>query len=255
MCRLLGVVSRRHDILTDHLGEDLPPFVELSSIHCDGWGLAAWDTDDNLVVHRQPGAAHLEPRMTAITEGLAADSALFHLRRASEGMEVSERNTHPFAAGSAAFAHNGYFGPAHEIDKTLAELGAPPAVGDTDSERYFGLVNALMSHDGPVDAILRAAQIITSTASELVALNALMLTHEGLYAYSQYAPQEQGESAESGGASYELRYRIAGDSVIVASTGWEVEDAQWETLPQGSVLEVRRHDLALSVHRPLDHAV
>lgn len=251
MCRLLGVVSRRPAVLTELLGRDLAAFAELSSIHCDGWGVAGWDADDDLVVHKRADAAHVEPRMTALTDTLVADAAVLHLRKASVGMEVSERNTHPFVAGSVAFAHNGYFGPPDVVDGALAELRGPQPQGDTDSERYFALVTGLMLQEGPVDAILHAADVITSAAQEVVSLNALMLTHQGLYAYSRSAPDAGASSEESGGSSYDLRFRLTVDSVIVASTGWEVPGPTWETLPQGSVLEVRRQDLALTVHHAI----
>lgn len=253
MCRLLGLVSRHHGVLADQLGDDLHRFAEMSEFHYDGWGLAAWDAADDLVLHKEPGAAHLEPRMTAAAEAVSSDAAIFHLRRASEGMDVVRENTHPFTMGSVAFAHNGYFAPAETIDKTLAELGAPQPAGGTDSERYFRLVTALISEGGStVDALRRAAEIIRGSAEEVLALNALLLTHEGLFAYSEYDPTESESRRESAGGSFELRFRLGVNSVIVASTGWEVEDATWEVLPQGAVLEVRRHDLVVSVHPSLE---
>jgi predicted glutamine amidotransferase len=249
MCRLLGVVSRRDARLTELLGQDLGPFVELSSIHCDGWGIAAWDTDDSLVVTRQPGAANLEPRLTAVTDTLITDAALLHLRKASAGMRMATSNTHPFAAGSVAFAHNGYFSPADTVGQALADLRAPTLEGDTDSERYFAMVTALMRREGPVDALLRAAEIITEGAGEVVALNAMMLTRDALFAYCQYAAGATSAGLESGGSSYDLRFRAEQDRVVVASTGWAETDQTWQVLGQHSVLEVRRHDLAVSVHR------
>jgi predicted glutamine amidotransferase len=250
MCRLLGVVSRHKAVLTELLAQDLGSFVELSSIHCDGWGVAAWDGDDSLVVDKQPGAARLEPRMTAVTDTLTSDAALLHLRKASVGMRVTANNTHPFVVGNVAFAHNGYFGPADEVDQALSDLRAPTPEGETDSERYFALVTALMSQEGPVDAILRAAETITAAAAEVVSLNAMMLTHDALYAYCQYAPGAASANLESGGSSYDLRFRTESDRVVVASTGWGETEQTWEILPQHSVLEMRRHDLAVTVHRP-----
>ncbi len=249
MCRLLGVVSRRTAVLTDLLAQDLGSFVDLSSIHCDGWGVAAWDGDDRLVVAKQPGAARLEPRMTAVTDTLPSDAALLHLRKASVGMRVTASNTHPFVVGDVAFAHNGYFGPAKEVDQVLVDLRAPTPEGETDSERYFALVTALMSTEGPVDAIIKAAETITSVAAEVVSLNAMMLTHDALYAYSQYASGAASANLESGGSSYDLRFRTESDRVVVASTGWGETEETWKVLPQHSVLEVRRSDLVVTVHR------
>jgi predicted glutamine amidotransferase len=247
MCRLLAVVSGQPRVLTELLDKELAAFVELSSIHADGWGVAAWDEDESLVTHKQPGAAYLEPRMTAFTDTLVTDAALLHLRKASAGMAVNPRNTHPFVSGRLAFAHNGFFAPASLVDETLAQLGGPEVAGDTDSERYFALVRAFLPEKGPAGALLAAAELITSRAEELVSLNAMMLTEDALYAYSQYAPDAASATLESGGSSYDLRWRRKEDEVMVASTGWDATDATWETLPQGTVLEVRRHDLSVTV--------
>lgn len=245
MCRLLGVVSTESAALTESLGDELEPFSQLSSIHCDGWGVAAWNGHDDLVVRKEPTPARVEPGLLDACAGIRADSAILHLRKASPGLAVASRNTHPFAVGSVAFAHNGYFPLDPAIDKVLADVDAEPVAGDTDSERYFHLVLALMRMSDPVTALTQAATLITGQV-EAVSLNALMLTHRALYAFAFY--DERAERPVS--RSYELRFRVGDRAVRVASSGWEQPTPQWETLASGTILEVRRHDLCVSVHRP-----
>jgi predicted glutamine amidotransferase len=246
MCRLLGVVTSKPRVLTDSLAEELGPYTELSSVHCDGWGLAAWSPGDDLIVHREATAASLEPRLTALCERIETDAALLHMRKASADIPVTPANTHPFSVGSIAFAHNGYFPPTSEVDALLSSLDAEPVVGDTDSERYFRLVVALMRTHDPVTALHKAAALLTERV-EVVALNALMLTHQALYAFASYDEKAEPEIEAD---SYQLRFRATSGVVQVASTGWPQPEPAWERLPCGAILEVRRDTLNLTVHRP-----
>jgi predicted glutamine amidotransferase len=247
MCRLLGVVSRAPAPLTETLSRDLEPFAALSSIHCDGWGMAYWDGDDDLVVAKSPEAALGSEDFWTSAKQADTDAAVLHLRKASTGMTPNPLNTHPFVAGSVAFAHNGYFAPLAAVEGELEQVGGRVPEGDTDSERYFGLVLAAMRDVGPVEALQSTARRIAAAADELVSLNALVLTQQALYAFAFWdatAPP----SIESGTASYELMFRVAPDAVTVASDGWEPPGPQWERIYNGMVLEVSREDLRVTVH-------
>lgn len=247
MCRLLGVVSAETTPLTQSLATELAPFSELSAVHCDGWGLAAWSPTDDLVIRKRPTPALVEPGLLTEVATITTDAALLHLRKASSGLPVVDANTHPFSAGSIAFAHNGYFPPTAAIDELMRELDAEPPVGDTDSERYFRIVLALMRTHGPVSALARAAAMISERVP-VKALNALMLTHQALYAFAFYdADAVPGDPASQ---TFEMRFRISESEVLVASSGWEQPVPVWEPLVSGTVLEVRRHDLGIALHRP-----
>ncbi|MGN6130176.1 MAG: class II glutamine amidotransferase [Nocardioidaceae bacterium] len=248
MCRLLGVVSRDAAPLTDTLSSDLEPFAALSSIHCDGWGMAYWDADDDLVVDKAPEAARGSERFWTAAKEASTDAAVLHLRRASEGMVPEERNTHPFAAGSVAFAHNGFFSPAARVEHEMLQRGGRPPQGDTDSERYFGMVLAAMHDESPVQALQSTAERITKLSDELVSLNALLLTQQALYAFS-YWDETVPPRPEAGTATYELMFRVNDDAVTVASDGWEPLGPRWERISNGMVLEVSREDLRVRLHR------
>jgi len=47
-----------------------------------------------------------------------------------------------------------------------------------------------------------------------------------------------------------MRFQVAPNGVVVASSGWEQPSPSWELRAQGTMLEIRRHDLCVSVHRP-----
>jgi predicted glutamine amidotransferase len=247
MCRLLGVVSRSSTPLTETLADDLHPFAELSSIHCDGWGMSYWDHDDDLVVAKAPEAALGSEDFWSAAKAAHTDAAVLHLRKASPGMTPLEVNTHPFVAGSVAFAHNGYFTPVEPVEAELLARGGRRPEGNTDSERYFGLVLAAMRDVGPVEALQSTARSIAATSEQLVSLNALLLTHRALYAFAFWDPTVP-PSVEAGTATYELMFRVGLDAVTVASDGWEPPGASWERIHNGMVLEVSREDLRVTVH-------
>jgi predicted glutamine amidotransferase len=245
MCRLLGVLSATPGDLAEQLGADLSRFAELSHTHCDGWGLAYWNAQDDLVTAKYPEPAQGSERFQAAVEAAFTDAALLHLRKASKNMANQMDNTHPFVAGSLAFAHNGYLAPLSALDELVSEAGGRPSVGATDSERYFNLVLARLGESGPVQALHEAAELIID-AAEVVSLNCLLLTHDALYASARYDEKvvlARGQELDL----YELRYRVTPDHVAVASSGWS-QPAPWAALRNGEILEVRRHDLRTSVH-------
>lgn len=245
MCRLLGVLSATPRNLTEQLGADLSRFAELSRTHCDGWGIAYWNAEDELITAKHPEPAQGSERFAAAVQAAHTDAALLHLRKASKNMANLMDNTHPFVAGSLAFAHNGYLAPLSALDELVSEVSGRPSVGGTDSERYFNLVLAGLRDEGPVQALHQAAELIAE-AAEVVSLNCLLLTHDALYASARYDERvilARGEEVDN----YELRYRITPDHVAVASSGWS-QPAPWAPLRNGEVLEVRRRDLRALVH-------
>ena len=165
-------------------------------------------------------------------------------------MVNSRANTHPFVAGPIAFAHNGWVGDVAALDTALASAGGPTCQGTTDSERYFGLVQAAMRRVAPEVALTAVAdRIYASVRTE--ALNCLLLTEDSLYAFTSFDSNRPTASGADPAASYLLRYRVRQDSIVVASGGWEHEEGHWETLLNGQILRIRRGDLHTSVHRPI----
>jgi predicted glutamine amidotransferase len=246
MCRLLGVVSATPPrALPELLDGELEPFAALSSVHCDGWGIAHWNDTDDLVVDKAPEAASGSAGFATAAAKARTQAAILHLRKASAGMPTTKANTHPFAAGSVAFAHNGFFSPREKIDAMLDGRGCE---GDTDSERYFALVLAEMRHGGPVPALARAASRIAA-ATEVISLNAMLLTHQALYTFAYYDEKVIAATPGEDLDSYVLRFRPGPDDVIVASNGWDQPAPQWEVLGNGAILEVSRADLRTTVHR------
>lgn len=141
MCRLLGYVSHEKQTFNSAVGSDFSEFVTLSSVHCDGWGVATIDHNQSVAqVIRQPEAASKSQDFPNAIAQSVSDGALLHLRWATAGLPVSENNTHPFIYEDISFIHNGATYPPAALEPLISPDLIPLIQGDTDSERYFYFV-------------------------------------------------------------------------------------------------------------------
>jgi hypothetical protein len=129
-------------------------------------------------------------------------------------------------------------------------------VGSTDSERYFlHLMWRLAERDGDMVAAIADTTADISQRYTASSLNAILLAPDALYAISFYdrskVPAEMlrqvghGDRPEEVAAYFDLAYRVTGDAVLVASSGWPMPG--WTPLPLGHVLVTDRRTLATSV--------
>ena len=105
----------------------------------DGTGLGTFTEDGHPLVDKQPLAAYRDAEFA--TEARERESSTFvaHIRYASTG-KVAERNTHPFCAEGRMLAHNGVIQGLDELERHLGDA-MRGVRGETDSERFFALVN------------------------------------------------------------------------------------------------------------------
>lgn len=250
MCRLLGVVTRHDRSLTTTLGATLTSFRSMSQVHCDGWGLAYWDRDGELIHAKKPESAlHSIDFDTAVTSAIT-DAALLHIRKASPAMANTCANTHPFVSGSVAFAHNGWLYPQPPLEQLAKSSHAPESSGDTDSELFFSLVLAQLRHLEPIDAIQAAITQIDESEVAYLSLNCLLLTDDSLYAVECWDPAAVASKGDPPD-TFALRFRAHDDVATVASSGWEESVDEWNELGNGQVLQIHRGDLRTTVHRML----
>lgn len=248
MCRLLGVVAREPGVLGDLLAEDLAPFLALACEHGDGWG-TAWLTRRGTVESvKEPASAEGSELCARTVRTVTTDAALLHLRMASPQFPLVPGNTHPFGDDALAFAHNGFFWPGSCLDATIGAELLAGAEGGTDSERFHLAVRRRVDEGlHPAKAILAVADEIRTRADGFASLNCLLLTPEALFAFTAHDPESE-VVGRRGPDFFAVGYRRTAESVVVASTGWPQPWPDWTTLPEGHVLEVRRHDLATVVH-------
>src|SRR5215469_6732810 len=158
MCRLLGYCSQSDASLEDLIGADgLRDFTGLCALHGDGWGMAWYDGAEP-VIRKSPIRADTEPEYDKLAREPLGDIGLVHLRWATPGLGVSERNSHPFRHGQYAFAHNGAIHPQDRLADMLPATWESQLAGTTDSERYFLLImSRLAGHGGDMVAAIAEA--------------------------------------------------------------------------------------------------
>ncbi|HZD69130.1 MAG TPA: class II glutamine amidotransferase [Actinomycetes bacterium] len=247
MCRLLALASRAPTTLAEALGEeDLESFVELSGHHTDGWGMAWYDRAGELSVAKDVGPAHASDLLEKLSRTTDADLALLHLRLATPGLAIALENTHPFTAGSTAFAHNGAIQPFQDLDLMLTAEARSELRGTTDSERYFLALLAALERSGGIERALPDLFGRIGERYRYSALNFVVLTGERLYAVCAFNPDE--EILRQDPAYYRLSYRPAADAVVVGSSGWSgCSGEDWQHLANHQALVVERHTLATRV--------
>jgi predicted glutamine amidotransferase len=256
MCRLLGYCSRDAASVAELLGmESFRAFTSLSDLHGDGWGMA-WYAGSKPAAWKSAARAGSQPDYDKLAWQPLGDLGLVHLRWATPGLAVSEANTHPFRYGTYTFAHNGAIYPQDRLGEMLPPEWERQLAGSTDSERYFlHLMWRLAERDGDMVAALADTTAGISRRYTASSLNAILLAPDALYAISFHdrsmVPADElrelgrADRPDEVAAYFDLAYRVTGDAVLVASSGWPMPG--WTPLPSGHVLVTDRRTLATSV--------
>jgi len=248
MCRLLGVVARKPDAISELLVDDLDPFLAMACEHNDGWGVAAVRAAGVVSIVKEPLRADHSDFIRPVLDGGVTDAALLHIRMATQQFPITAQNTHPFGDHLVAFAHNGEFSPATCLDEAIGPDLMATAQGETDSERLYLAVRRRID-DGmePAKAIAQVADEVRSRAASSVSLNCLLLTPSALYAYTEH-DEDSAVIQRRGQGYFGLSFRQEEEKIVVASTGWPQPSPRWTPLPERHVLEIRRGDLNITVH-------
>ncbi len=101
-----------------------------------------------------------------------------HVRAATQGLQVSENNCHPFSYQQYAFMHNGDIGGFHKIRRKIVQLLSDEAFeelkGSTDSEHFFCLVqdelkkrDTLPPHDQMSSSLMAAIRKVVELGQEM----------------------------------------------------------------------------------------
>jgi predicted glutamine amidotransferase len=254
MCRLLGYASGRDASLEDLIGADgLQEFTGLCALHGDGWGMA-WYEGVEPVTRKSPIRADSEPEYDKLAREPLSDLGLVHLRWATPGLGVNERNSHPFRYEQYVFAHNGAIHPQDRLGEMLPPEWERRLGGTTDSERYFLLImSRLASGGGDVAAAIGEAAADIDARYEPNSLNAILLSPDRLYAVSWYhaarIPEAKlrsyGRDPQEIATYFDLAYRVTEGAVVVASSGWP--QPGWTSLPNRHVLATDRRTLRTEV--------
>ena len=243
MCRLLGYVSHEKKTFDSAVGSDFSEFVTLSSVHCDGWGVATIDHDQSVArVVRQPEAAHASHKFLDAVKESISDGALLHLRWATAGLPVSENNTHPFVYEDISFIHNGATYPPAALEPLISPFLIPLIQGDTDSERYFYFVITKINELGFIEGCKAAANYIRANV-DYSSINAMIMNEKQWVVICEHHTDRAPDWAPDD--YYELKYKSDALGVLVASTGWN--QPGWTVLPNHYMLVIDRDSFAVEV--------
>jgi predicted glutamine amidotransferase len=248
MCRLLGWVSSSPRTLGEVIGEPgLSAFTDLSRLHDDGWGTAVLDDDQKIPTVTRSTLPAFRDELFRATNAVKSRAGVVHFRKASSGLAVEMRNTHPFLYGDVAFAHNGSIWPQSRLDEIVPPNFRHHLIGTTDSERYFMAVMAEMAEGSTLAAAIDVVVTRLTRDFEVSSLNAMFVTPDALYVVNSHDPaQTPGPEMEPDGQPYyQLRMRGNADSLVVASSGFpQGDDDGWETLANHTLLIVDVKTLA-----------
>ena len=242
MCRLMGYVSSQPETFEDAVGKNLPEFIELSSVHCDGWGISALDSGSSTPeLSRAPETARESKTFLTALSNTNTDGALLHLRWATSGIPVGENNTHPFVHNGFTFIHNGAIYPKNALDDLIDSDLKSQVQGDTDSERYFYFILTEIRKLGIIEGIRSSVKKLREL--DFSSINAMLLTDKYFITICEHDPKRKPDWAVEG--YYDLFYKKTASDVVVASSGWDQNG--WLEIPNHHMLQVDRSSLDIEV--------
>jgi glutamine amidotransferase len=220
--------------------------VKQSHRNADGTGIGYYDEHDEPRVEKQPIAAFEDRQFASEARTIRSRTFVAHIRHASTG-GLTMANTHPFCQRGRLFAQNGALGDLPKLEDHLGDARALVA-GDTDSERYFALITSeIDSHEGDVEAGIRAAVTWIADTLPVVSLNFVLITAtdlwslrypetDTLYVLERPAGEEL-EHASSYGTRVHSDHGRDHPLVVVASERLD-EDPGWREVRSGELLHV-----------------
>lgn len=238
MCRLLAYAAKGPTTFPEVIGDSFSQFVELSSLHCDGWGLA----DSSGLRDIDIAAARQSEKFQATVASTQSDAALLHLRWASPGIPVDPSNNHPFTFEGLSFIHNGSLHPYDGLDSLLEGKYKAQIVSASDSHRYFMLLAQTIDQLGLEAGILAAIETIRGHVT-YASLNAMLLSDQYLVMINEHDPSNKPANLED--EYYDIRYKFDGDSFVIGSSGWDQEG--WTLLANHTILILKRDDLTMRI--------
>ena len=248
MCRLFGMLSPEPVAAQFWLLGATDSVLDQSYRNPDGTGLAHYVGPDP-VVDKQPIAAYEDREFAAEARHVHSHLFVAHIRHATRG-EPRPENTQPFSHGSLVFAHNGTIDGLEELPGSSGLL-----LGDTDSERYFVLLqHHLREAPDAITGIRKTVDWVKENCT-YTSLNFLLADGDSLYALrlpdtkGLFVRRLEAEEDLRGLSSYGTRTEGHHRSGAMIFASERIDSApSWRELEPGT-LAVARRDLRLEMYR------
>ena len=231
MCRVLGITnfdySRHQEIVARfcELARSGVVMAEDPPGHEDGWGLAFYQ-EGKLVVYKS-GTSLLEEIDKVIgllSAAKASPVMILHLRKSAWENTSNTRHAHPFHLNNTVFFHNGV---VYDYQELIPAINRPGLAADArDTEVFFYHVMSGKAQDLG-RAFLDTAALIKQK-HKFSALNCLLSDGERLYAYRDYAREED---------YYSLYKVFSENSWFICSEPLD-EKIRWEMMKQEEFLAI-----------------
>jgi glutamine amidotransferase len=258
MCRLLGiVVNKEVDFRFSLFGEANKNLRTQSEENPDGWGIAIFPETGQATIAKSPLKACGDELFDQTASSGVGRILVAHVRKASSGSNRLE-NTHPFEMDSWVFAHNGTIRNKEKIEKYIDPLFKDKIKGDTDSERYFGLILSQFVRDGirpdsEKDTLVTSLSSAIKTVRDKIGgngLNFLLSNGRFLFAFKngrslyllkrdpESIPEARFQSKETG-VLLQWKKSAGEKAVLIASEKLTVTE-HWETMQENQLICVDR---------------
>ncbi|HUO84423.1 MAG TPA: class II glutamine amidotransferase [Thermoanaerobaculia bacterium] len=146
-------------------------------INADGFGVAwyAPEHSPDPAVFKSVNPAWSNRNLHDLARVVASHCILAHVRAATQQLEVSEVNCHPFTRGPFAFMHNGDAGGFRKWRRQLLAHLSPESFdaihGTTDSEHLFALLfDEIRRRNGEVPSVDTMADALRLTIDRVLRL-------------------------------------------------------------------------------------
>ncbi|HEU4363225.1 MAG TPA: class II glutamine amidotransferase [Mycobacterium sp.] len=261
MCRLFGLHAGTNVVTATFWLLDAPDNLAAQSRrNPDGTGLGVFNAHGQPVVRKQPIAAWQDADFAVEAHELTGTTFIAHVRYATRGA-LDVVNTHPFLQDGRICAHNGVVEGLDLLDERLRQLGTADLVlGDTDSERVFALITAMVrANGGDVAAGLVDAVGWLSANVPIFAVNLLLSTATDMWAlrYPEpnrlYVLDRRDGAAPMGLQMRSKRIRahadqLSGRPAVVVATEPMDDDPRWQLIEPGELIHI---DAGLHINRRL----
>jgi gamma-glutamyl hercynylcysteine S-oxide hydrolase len=200
------------------------------TVNADGFGAGWYDHDRRKepARYRTSRPMWTDASFASIAGVVRTKAVLAAVRNASPGMPIDEDSTAPFTEGPWLFSHNGFVpgfrsGVGRDLRSKVSDKRVNAVARAVDSEVLFALVlDRLDRGASPVDALASVVELV----EDLTTARLNFLVTDGF---------RIGATAVRN-SLFVLDDRQLTGSVVIASEPYN-DDAAWEPVPDGSVVE------------------